>query len=56
MDKEREKQAKLILQTLIGLLKEFEFSMDVYKDGTLAFTDLKNGKRYKAEIKDEKGE
>lgn len=41
----------MIVCTITSLLKEFDFGLEVYKDGSLVFTDIKNGGGYKIDGK-----
>ena len=47
MNIERKNQVTMIVCTITSLLKEFDFGLEVYKDGSLVFTDIKNGGGYK---------
>ena len=49
---ERKNQATLILCTLTKLLKEFNFGLEIFKDGSIVFVDGNTGDRYKVSAKD----
>lgn len=47
MNTEREDQVTLVLCIFTRLLKEFNFGLEVYKDGNFVFVDSDSGDRYK---------
>lgn len=47
MQETRKKEAGLVIATFIKLLKEYDFGLEIYKDGSLALTDTKSGGGYK---------
>ncbi len=49
---ERKNQATLILCTLTKLLKEFNFGLEIFKDGSIVFVDGNTEDRYKVSAKD----
>ena len=51
MNTQRKKQVSLILYSFTSLLKQFDFGLEIYKDGSLVFVD-NNGDRYKISADD----
>lgn len=48
MEKQRRKnQVSLILCSIASLLKEFDFGLEIYKDGSIVFVDTNTSDRYK---------
>lgn len=47
MQETRKKEAGLVIATFIKLLKEYNFGLEIYKDGSLVLTDTKSGGGYK---------
>ena len=52
MNEERRKQVTLVLGTLTKLLKEFNFGLEIFKDGSIVFVDGNTGDGYKISAKD----
>ena len=52
MNKQRKNQVSLILCSLTSLMKEFNFGLEIYKDGSFVFVDGNNGDRYKVSAED----
>lgn len=52
MNVKRKNQVTLILCTCTKLLKEFNFGLEIYKDGSVIFVDRDNEDRYKVSAKD----
>lgn len=52
MNVKRKNQVTLILCTFTKLLKEFNFGLEIYKDGSVIFVDGDNEDRYKVSAKD----
>lgn len=52
MNVARKKQVALILCTLTQSLKEFNFGLEVFKDGSIVFIDGNTGDGYKISAKD----
>lgn len=48
----RKNQVTLILCTLTRLLKEFNFGLEIFKDGSIVFVDSDTGDRYRISAKD----
>ena len=48
----RKNQVTLILRTLTRLLKEFNFGLEIFKDGSIVFVDADTGDRYRISAKD----
>lgn len=46
MQETRKKEAGLVIATFIKLLKEYDFGLEIYKDGSLVLTDTKSGGGY----------
>ncbi len=52
MQETRKKEAGLVITIFIKLLKEYNFGLEIYKDGSLVLTDTKNGGGYKLKPED----
>lgn len=52
MNTQRKNQVSLILCSLTSLLKEFDFGLEIFKDGSIVFVDGNNGDRYKVSAED----
>ena len=52
MNTQRKNQVSLILCSFTSLLKEFDFGLEIYKDGSFVFVDGNNGDRYKISAED----
>ncbi len=52
MNTQRKNQVAIILATFTSLLKEFDFGLEIYKDGSIVFVDGNNGDRYKVSAED----
>lgn len=52
MNIKRKNQTILIICTLTQLLKEFNFGLEIFKDGSIVFVDGNTGDRYKISAKD----
>ena len=52
MNTQRKNQVTLILCSFTSLMKEFDFGLEIYKDGSFVFVDSSNGDRYKISAKD----
>ena len=52
MNVKRKNQVTLILCTLTKLLKEFNFGLEIFKDGSIVFVDGNTGDGYKVSAKD----
>ena len=52
MNIQRKNQVSLILCSLTSLMKEFDFGLEIYKDGSLVFVDNNNGDGYKVSAED----
>ena len=52
MNVARKKQVTLILCTLTQFLKEFNFGLEIFKDGSIVFIDSNTGDGYKVSAKD----
>ncbi len=52
MNVARKKQVTLILCTLTQFLKEFNFCLEIFKDGSIVFIDRNTGDGYKVSAKD----
>lgn len=52
MNQQRKNQVSLILCSITSLLKEFDFGLEIYKDGSIVFVDGNNGDRYKVSAED----
>lgn len=48
----RKNQVTLILCALTRLLKEFNFGLEIFKDGSIVFVDSDTGDRYRISAKD----
>ncbi|WP_299034807.1 hypothetical protein [uncultured Anaerococcus sp.] len=52
MNTQRKNQVSLILCSITSLLREFDFGLEIFKDGSIVFVDGNNGDRYKISAKD----
>lgn len=52
MNTQRKNQATLILLNFTSLLKDFDFDLQVYMDGSFVFFDNNNGDKYKFSAED----
>lgn len=52
MNTQRKNQVTLILCSLTSLMKEFDFGLEIYKDGSFVFVDGNNGDKYKVSAED----
>ena len=52
MNTQRKNQVSLILCSFTRLMKEFDFDLEIYKDGSFVFVDNNNGDRYKISAED----
>lgn len=52
MKMKRKNQVTLILCALTRLLKEFNFGLEIFKDGSIVFVDSDTGDRYRISAKD----
>lgn len=52
MNIQRKNQVSLILCSFTSLMKEFNFGLEIYKDGSLVFVDSNTGDRYKVSSED----
>lgn len=52
MNIQRKNQVSLIFCCFTSLLKEFNFGLEVYKDGSIVFVDGNSGDRYKISAED----
>lgn len=52
MQETRKKEAGLVITMFIKLLKEYNFGLEIYKDGSLVLTDTKSGGGYKLKPED----
>ena len=52
MNKQRKNQVTLILCSFTSLLREFDFGLEIFKDGSLVFVDGNNNDRYKVSAED----
>lgn len=52
MEQNRKKQAGIVITAITKLLKEFNFGLEIYKDGSLVLTDTKSGGGYKIKAED----
>ena len=52
MKLKRKNQVTLILCALTRLLKEFNFGLEIFKDGSIVFVDSDTGDRYRISAKD----
>lgn len=52
MNQQRKNQVSLILCSITSLLKEFDFGLEIYKDGSIVFVDGNNGDRYQVSAED----
>lgn len=47
MNIERKNQVSMVICAITSLLREFDFGLEIYKDGSFVFTDAKYGGGYK---------
>lgn len=52
MKQDRKNQAGIVITAITKLLKEFNFGLEIYKDGSLVLTDTENGGGYKIKAED----
>lgn len=52
MEQDRRNQAAIVITSIVRLLREFNFGLEVYKDGSLVLTDTKSKGGYKIKIED----
>lgn len=52
MNQQRKNQVSLILCSITSLLKEFDFGLEIFKDGSIVFVDGNNGDKYKISAED----
>lgn len=52
MNTQRKNQVSLILCSFTSLMKEFDFDLQIYKDGSLVFVDNNTGDGYKISAED----
>lgn len=52
MNIQRKNHVSLILCSIASLLKQFDFGLEIYKDGSIVFVDSNNGDRYKVSAED----
>ena len=52
MNTQRKNQVSLILRSFTSLMKEFDFDLQIYKDGSLVFVDNNTGDGYKISAED----
>lgn len=52
MNTQRKNQVTLILCSFTSLMKEFDFGLEIFKDGSIVFVDSNNGDRYKISAED----
>ncbi len=52
MNIQRKNQMSLILCSFTSLLKEFNFGLEIFKDGSIVFVDGNNNDRYKISAED----
>lgn len=52
MNIQRKNQVSLILRSITSLMKEFDFNLQIYKDGSLVFVDNNTGDGYKISAED----
>lgn len=52
MNTQRKNQVFLILCSLTSLMKEFNFGLEIYKDGSIVFVDNNTGDGYKISSED----
>lgn len=45
-------RADLAARMMVSIVKDFNFGLDIHKDGSLAFIDVNSGDRYKISTKD----
>ena len=52
MNTQRRNQVSLILCSFTSLLRQFNFGLEIFKDGSIVFVDSNNGDRYKISAED----
>lgn len=52
MNAQRKNQVSLVLCSFTSLLKEFNFGLEIFKDGSIVFVDGNNNDRYKISAED----
>lgn len=52
MNIQRKNQVVLVLCSFTSLLKEFNFGLEIFKDGSIVFVDGNNNDRYKISAED----
>lgn len=52
MNEHKKDNAKLVMCMIASLLKEFDFGLEIYKDGSFVFVDINNGDKYKVSAED----
>ena len=52
MNQQRKNQVSLILCSFTSLLKQFDFGLEIYKDGSFVLVDVNTGDRYKISAED----
>lgn len=52
MNRQRKNQVSLILCSFVSLMKEFDYGLEIYKDGSIVFVDNNNNDRYKISAED----
>ena len=52
MINQRKNQVTLILCSFTSLLREFDFGLEIFEDGSIVFVDNSNGDRYKISAED----
>ncbi len=52
MNTQRKNQVSLVLCSFTSLLKQFNFGLEIFADGSLVFVDEANGDRYKISAED----
>jgi len=52
MNRQRKNQVALILCSFVSLMKEFDYGLEIYEDGSIVFVDNNNNDRYKISAED----
>lgn len=52
MKQDRKKQAGIVIAAIVKLLREFNFGLEIYNDGSFILTDTKSGGGYKIKAED----
>nr|DAK50584.1 MAG TPA: hypothetical protein [Caudoviricetes sp.] len=52
MNEHRKDNAKLVMGMIAKLLKEFDFGLEIFKDGSIVFVDVNTGDGYKITAED----